>query len=157
MAKFCRCILIFLIIINCTVIFSFSSQKSEKSSETSGRVIERIVETNPKTKNLSKAEKEKKKIELIGPVRKTAHFTVYTMLGTLLYLCAKTFEGKEKNKILISIILACLYACTDEIHQLFVSGRSGEIRDVLIDTTGATFGIVIVYVISKIRFKVKNR
>lgn len=52
----------------------------------------------------------------------------------------------NNSKILIISILMCvIYACSDEIHQLFVFGRSGEIRDVLIDFIGSFIGILIVY------------
>ena len=36
---------------------------------------------------------------------------------------------------------------TDEIHQLFISGRSGEIRDVCIDSLGVITGIIILLII----------
>jgi len=39
-------------------------------------------------------------------------------------------------------LLSCsLYAVTDEIHQLFVPGRSGELRDVMIDSIAALVGV----------------
>lgn len=146
-----RTILVVLIIINCVVIFKFSSQQAEQSNSSSGKVVDVIVENNPKTKNLDKKEKEKKKEEIVTPVRKTAHFSVYMCLGALMYLLSRTFEGKNWKKVLISIGFAFLYACSDEIHQLFVNGRSGEFRDVCIDSCGAMFGIFIVWVVCKIR------
>lgn len=152
-----RVVLVILIIINCAIIFNFSSDKSDESNKKSGIIVERIVEINPKTKNLSKQEKEKKKEQIVTPIRKTAHFTVYTCLGVLLFLCAKTFKGKEKNKMLISLGLAFLYACSDEIHQHFVPGRSCEFRDVCIDTCGALFGIILVCCFSKMAKKIKHK
>ena len=152
-----RVILVILIIINCVVIFNFSSDQSDESNKKSGFIVERIVEINPKTKNLSKQDKEKKKEEIVTPIRKTAHFTVYTCLGVLLFLCAKTFDGKTKKKILVSLGLAFLYACSDEIHQSFVPGRSCEFRDVCIDTCGALFGIAIVYFVSKTVKKIRQK
>lgn len=145
-----RTILIVLIIINCVVIFRFSSQQAEQSNQSSGKVVETIVKNSPKTKNLSKKEKEKKKEEIVTPVRKTAHFTVYMCLGALTFLLSRTFEGKNWKKVLISIGFAFLYACSDEMHQLFVGGRSGEFRDVLIDSSGAAFGIFIVWFVGKV-------
>ena len=46
--------------------------------------------------------------------------------------------------------LFALYAATDEIHQLFVPGRSGEIRDVCLDSLGVITGIIILLIIFKI-------
>lgn len=156
MKNILRGILIVCIIVNCVVIFNFSSEKSEKSNKTSSRVVERIIESNPKTKNLSKKEKEKKMEELVFPIRKMAHFTVYMVLGMLLYLYMKTYEWKDIKQILLSLILAFLYACSDEIHQRFVSGRSGEFRDVCIDSCGALFGILLVFMIYKVIYKVRK-
>lgn len=145
-----RLILIVLILTNCIIIFRFSSEKSEQSDVSSGRVIETIVNLNPKTKNLSEVEKEQIKEKIVVPVRKTAHFTIYTSLGILSFGLLATFKIKDYQKIFGSLLFAFLYACTDEIHQLFVAGRSGEFRDVCIDTCGALFGIIIVYFLYKI-------
>lgn len=152
-----RFILVVLIILNCTTIFKFSSEQSEKSNKTSGVVVEKIVESNPKTRNLTQKEKQEKKEKMVTPVRKTAHFSVYTILGILLYLLTKTFNGKERNRIIISFGLAFLYACSDEIHQSFVPGRSCEFRDICIDSCGALFGILIVFGTITIITKLKNR
>lgn len=154
---FLRIILILLIITNCIVIFKFSSEQSEQSDKSSGRIVDTIVENHPKMKKLSQKEKEIKKQEIVFPVRKMAHFSVYTCLGILLYLFMKTFEISNRKKVLISIVLAFLYACSDEIHQLFVGGRSGEFRDVLIDSCGAGFGIFVVWIICEIYKKIKKQ
>ena len=50
-------------------------------------------------------------------------------------------------------IFCILYAMSDEFHQLFVPGRSGEIRDICIDSLGALLGIIIMTcVISIVKF-----
>jgi VanZ family protein len=41
------------------------------------------------------------------------------------------------------VLIATAYAVTDEIHQGFVSGRSAQVRDVLIDTAGALVGVAL--------------
>ena len=136
-----RVILIIMILINCITIFKFSNEQAEKSSSTSGKVIDRIIEINPKTKELNMNEKNIIKEKIVTPVRKTGHFTIYFILGILLFCFTKTFNIKDQKRILISLFSAFVYACTDEIHQLFVNGRSGELRDVCIDSVGALFGI----------------
>ena len=67
-------------------------------------------------------------IELMSfPVRKTAHMTEY-----LVFYCT------VKRRLLTTLAIVFLYACTDEFHQLFVPGRAGRFTDVLIDCFGVT-------------------
>jgi VanZ family protein len=44
-----------------------------------------------------------------------------------------------------SFILCFLYACSDEIHQLYVPGRSGNIKDVFVDSIGISLVLVVYY------------
>ena len=46
--------------------------------------------------------------------------------------------------MMISLLICLIYAFSDEIHQLFVLGRSGEFRDVLIDFCGSILGYFII-------------
>ena len=76
-------------------------------------------------------------IELVSfPIRKCAHFFVYYVLAFLimnaLYIC-----GIKKKTLLICGILSILYSITDEVHQLFIDGRSGQITDVLLDSSAS--------------------
>ena len=76
-------------------------------------------------------------------VRKAAHISAYFVLGILICSLLKEYHLRIKHLVIASIALAMLYACTDELHQMFVLGRSGEVRDVLIDTAGAAVGVII--------------
>ena len=151
-----RVILIFLIIINCTVIFCFSAQQADESANTSGKFVDGIIKTLYKNKDIPNEKKIGIKETLTTFVRKGAHFSIYTCLGILTYLYTSTYSLSKKKKILFTIIFCLIYACSDEFHQMFVDGRSGEIRDVCIDTSGAIFGTAIVSLISKI-VNLKNK
>lgn len=106
---------------------------------------------------------------LIFFVRKTAHFTEYSILGLLFYLNLKHHSNKKQSLnhhssqkqspklFALAILFSALYACTDEFHQLFVPGRTGQPFDVLVDTLGATFGCLIVLVAQKIRVQLIPR
>jgi VanZ family protein len=75
-------------------------------------------------------------------VRKNAHFIAYLILG-LLQVNALYLNGKRgRQAFVLALLISFLYAASDEFHQTFVPGRSGELRDVLIDTAGAITGIV---------------
>jgi len=80
-------------------------------------------------------------------VRKIAHFTEYFILGILTSNAFKDFRVK---KIFIYCLIFCVfYACTDEIHQLFVPGRSGNFIDILIDSFGSLSGCVSYFLLLK--------
>lgn len=73
---------------------------------------------------------------------KTLHLIEYAVLTFLLYFAF------SKNKI--TLITAYLYSLSDEIHQTFISGRSGRFRDILIDLIGI---IIALYLIKYFRSK----
>ena len=73
-------------------------------------------------------------------VRKCAHFMEYMILGLFTFNVLRLYY-RIKQASIITIVFIFLYACSDEMHQLFVIGREGTMRDVFIDTCG---GIVLV-------------
>lgn len=85
-------------------------------------------------------------------VRKSAHCLEFTGLGLLLS-CALYFT-RNKISFFWAVGIASLYAVSDEIHQMFVEGRSCEFRDWVIDTAGAAIGALGFYVLYKIVFAI---
>ena len=85
-------------------------------------------------------------------VRKVAHFSEYMILFLLAYNVTRYYINTRKVKLFL-IIFVFIYACTDEIHQYFIPGRSMAFKDVLIDTSGGVFGYIIKDIISRIKFK----
>ncbi|WP_294392825.1 VanZ family protein [uncultured Clostridium sp.] len=75
-------------------------------------------------------------------VRKCAHFLEYMILGLLIINLVKQ-DIRLKDIAIITICSVFLYACTDEFHQLFIPGRDGNLRDVLIDTSGGILSTII--------------
>ena len=148
-----------LIIINCATIFYFSNQVADNSSQQSGRIVEFVSDIVPSIKRMKEPEKTTLKEEVLTPiVRKTAHFSIYAMLGIWTINFIKTFENlKESKKIIISLLFCTLYAITDEFHQTLVSGRSGEIRDILIDSLGALTGMTLILLINNKQNNSKNK
>ena len=84
-------------------------------------------------------------------VRKSAHFTLYFLLGLFIISFLREFIPIDKRSILITIGIVFLYACSDEVHQLFVSGRSCEVLDVIIDTCGGVVSTAIYSLLYRIR------
>lgn len=74
---------------------------------------------------------------------KINHFLAFFVLGFFLNLTLKyqtKFPELKKNILLITIIIAAGYGLLDELHQLFVPGRSAEVLDCLADFIGAVSG-----------------
>lgn len=134
-----------LLIIWMVIIFLFSNQPAKESGKLSNSFLEKTITIFYKDINTEKKEQLIKKYGLI--TRKLAHFTIYLVLGVL--MLSTISEYNIKTKILVSITLCFLYALSDEIHQLFIIGRSGEFKDVLIDTAGSFIGINIYNIINK--------
>ena len=129
------------------IIFMFSNENSVTSQNKSDRVTSTIIETVNKDVN---KDKEKEIIENTRfVVRKIAHFTLYFVLGGLIYLTLKSYNVNKKI-ILISILCDFLYAVSDEIHQVFTIGRTGRIYDVVIDTISSTFSIMLCKKVNRI-------
>lgn len=142
------------------VIFSFSGQNGEQSGGLSRKVAGVLVDTADKL-NIIEVNDDNREIYIENcqfPIRKTAHMTEYAILG-MLVLTALIIDGVIlKAAVYISVFITFLCACTDEFHQLFVPGRSGQFTDVLIDTTGCIIGVVIYYFIfSLIKNKIINK
>ena len=73
--------------------------------------------------------------------KKGGHVVGYALLG-LSYLHALVPRGAlSPQTARIAVVLAVLYAMSDEIHQVFVPGRGAGARDVLIDAVGASLGV----------------
>ena len=149
-----RYILMILILLVCIKIFNLSSQDGTVSKGTSNSTTRNIVLLL--NKNISDIDLNKK-VETYDPIiRKVAHCSIYGLLGILLMCCMITFSISKRKQLLISLGLIFLYACSDEIHQRFVPGRSGEFTDVGIDTLGALIGIIFVLLIVLIVQKMIN-
>lgn len=130
-----KVISVLLVLLWMMVIFSFSSATGEASGGLSDKVIETIAVSLTNVKKDSK-EMEKIKSKYSFLVRKMAHFFVYFMLGIIVMNALYTFKVNKYILIYASII-CILYAITDEFHQTFVEARSGQISDVLLDSSAS--------------------
>jgi VanZ family protein len=80
-------------------------------------------------------------------VRKAAHFTEFFILGILLCIEFSMELYGVLRRFTIPSLVGLLVAFIDETIQLFVVGRSGEVRDMWIDFAGVMFGALIVLAI----------
>ncbi len=127
------------------LIFSFSAAPAVESSETSDGISYKIVKVMAALPFLDweEEELEEKAETLHVPIRKAAHFSEYVLLAVLWVIPLGCMTKTNKKRMIVALLLCIMYAVSDEIHQLFVPGRDGNIKDVLIDTAGAGFGILV--------------
>ena len=95
-------------------------------------------------------------------VRKLAHFTEYSVLGFVTSFTVYSFFKKPTGGIFIKLFFTIFTAVIDETIQLNISGRSGQVTDVLLDFSGSVTGIIIstllilIYLLYKKRKEMKN-
>lgn len=136
------------------MIFSFSAKTGNESGKESlfvGKTVGQLVVADFEDWDGIKQERFAKSIEF--PIRKGAHMTEYAILGILVFCSVNLQKYGLKCAALFSWVLAVLYAVSDEVHQLFVPDRSGQLRDVLIDAAGAAIGVLVVYAVKRKRAK----
>lgn len=80
-------------------------------------------------------------------IRKLAHFSEYFILGIIMVLNVYQYLKEPKYFVSFSIGLCLLISITDETIQTFVDGRSGNIIDVGIDSSGFLLSILIMTII----------
>lgn len=145
-----KLIKILMIVLWMAFIFSLSNDNGVKSTKKSDSFIFKIVDIFS-NKKLSDNEKNIILSKYVFITRKCAHIFIYFILGILAISLSSEFY-KLNFKVILSTLLFCIiYACSDEIHQLFILGRSGKIIDIIIDSIGSVIGVNLYYYIYKIR------
>ena len=145
------------------LIFNFSAMNGEISHDKSKKIVRSVIEnrvvtpTTETTENvvnideqlssekneLNRKQNEKKIRKLVKkydePTRKMAHVLEYFVL------------------ILLMMNFILLYAGLDEIHQGFVVGRVGQVKDVLVDSVGIVIGAIVVIVVQWTKRMLKKK
>ncbi len=138
-------------------IFSFSAQSGGESGSLSDAVADARFRLRRGFDAMSSEQQAQLIAQMSWPIRKTAHASEYACLAiSLVITCwqiaawrseARGGAGLCLRRIpfvgVTAFALAVLYACSDEIHQLFIDGRAGQVADVLVDASGAAIGCLL--------------
>lgn len=138
-----KTILWILVVVCAGTIFYFSSQPAHDSDNTSEGFIITLIKLFDIRDAFSQSEIEQIAASLNGPIRTLAHFGIYAVLGFLIALLLNEYALIYANMVFYSVLSSFLYACTDEFHQKFVSGRSAQLEDIVTDTLGSLCGAVV--------------
>ena len=147
-----------LVLLAMLLIFLFSAQPGDSSDETSLSVGGLIGKIFISDFSAWMPEQQLEFAEQINhPVRKLAHATEYAALGVLMTVMFGAYGMQGRRRFGISWACTVLYAGTDEFHQLFVPGRSGQLGDVVIDAFGALAGVLLCLLAGVIWLRFKSR
>jgi len=132
------------------MIIIFSASTDVMSSQHTSRIIGPIL----RWMFPSISEETVSRVQLV--IRKCGHLSEYAVLAGLLWRAwrkpvrndPRPWRWKDAG---VALLMAAAYSASDEIHQLFVPSRQGQIVDVLIDTSGAVLGLLAVWVIGRWR------
>lgn len=118
------------------LIWGFSAQSAAVSGDMSDRLLYRFLLAFSPAFAASGEGERLQAVELLSFLeRKTAHMFLYFTLALLLLAVLFLWTGRERA-LPAAFFLCAAAAALDEYHQTFVPGRSGEIRDVLVDLGG---------------------
>ena len=151
-------LILWLLILACMgSIFYFSSQVADDSGRASEGFTYTLIKFFDFADRISDDKAMGIAIAVNGIVRKVAHFGIYAVLGFLIALLLNEYRLNYRNTIFYSVVSSFLYSCTDELHQYFVPGRSGQFSDIGIDTAGALCGSLFAAIIIVLVRKYKKK
>ena len=141
-----RILLLLILIADMVFIFYNSAQVASVSSNASQSVTQMVAHVIvPNYDKLDETEKLNTVASLDAIVREAAHLLQFVPMGFALYLLLHISTIPQKlSRLCLPLTLGfgILYALSDEIHQLFVPGRSFQFFDIFMDTCGVTVGII---------------
>ena len=87
--------------------------------------------------------------------RKCAHLSEFAILAVLVWRAIRHLSPKAQlpwrwSQALLSLLLVAFYAASDEYHQTFVPGRTGQVSDVFVDLCGAAIGLGLLWLAGKL-------
>lgn len=88
-------------------------------------------------------------------IRKLGHFLEFSILSIASYLVFTVF--KVRRATISTCVFCILLAAVDEMHQLFVLGRTSSVIDVIIDSVGMMMTVGVISLIRIIKYELINQ
>lgn len=80
-------------------------------------------------------------------IRKAAHLAVF---GVLVLLWHRALGDEPPRVVVAALLITIAFAGLDEIHQLFVTGRTPSVTDVGWDSLGATLALTVRRLVARV-------
>lgn len=126
------------------VIWSFSAQTATQSGGVSGGLLHTLLQLVSTTYTEAVEEIQLVSVGILSFfIRKAAHISLYFILTALLLFALSRVADRTAVRRGAALTMCALLAGLDEYHQTFVPGRSGELRDVCIDTAGGVLFLLL--------------
>ena len=127
------------------VIWRFSAQSAAVSGDLSDRLLWKLLALVSPAFSRTDTDTQTAAVELLSFFeRKAAHMFLYFVLILLIWLALLPLVRGRKGQAALAASLCAVLAGLDEYHQTFIPGRSGEVRDVCVDLTGAAIALLLV-------------
>lgn len=150
-----RMILFSLIFLNLAVIFFFSHQTAEQSTVLSDNLSKQLEIHTPDYEAKTQAEKNVFHANMQSYVRRSAHVVLFFCLGVLILLLLATYPFRW-HRLLAGVFFGVLCALGDEVHQLYVPGRTFQWEDILSDIFGFLAGVLLTLFLILIDYLIKK-
>lgn len=138
-----RIVLLILIVLNLAMMFFFSHQNGPASTAVSTAISHQIEVSTPGYETKSLGERNAFHVHTQKSLRHWAHGILFFTLGILMYMFLNTYAIKW-YRFPMALMIGFLVALGDEIHQLYVPGRSFGWDDISYDMLGFLSGTLII-------------
>lgn len=126
-------------------IFYLSSQPAQVSNALSKKITISLVNITNRVQEINFIS-QKHVSEINNIIRQYAHALVYIVLAVLVINSLRDSGMKVTMRCLVTFLISVVFACSDEIHQMFVVGRGAQLQDLLMDCTGVLL-VVLIYLL----------
>jgi VanZ family protein len=84
---------------------------------------------------------------------KIYHCGEYALFSFFTFIALKYYSAGwvKKHVFLLAALIACLFAATDEFHQMYVPGRNATLSDMFSDWFGAIMALLAIRVFLKLK------
>lgn len=134
-----------------------NSMRSEYHKVIKKPKVEEKSQVSSSKEKIAKADVSKREEMLNKALRKNAHAFEYFILAILVSSLLFSFNTQGKSALIYIMFICLFYAVTDEFHQIFVSGRTSSVSDVLIDFLGSFVGMVMYYGFYYKLYRIKSK
>ena len=126
------------------LIWLLSAQPAEQSTVVSDTVTENVLVVGGSGYSGVESAVQESIEELLSFfIRKGAHMFLFFVLAILVWFALVQLMKHRPRRAVAVAALSILLAASDELHQKMIPGRSGELRDVLVDTAGILIALLL--------------